>query len=153
MLLIFDCLLLFIDKDCVSWYRFRKFYFMTFSSILRILLKPQLNFMLFNFNFSFSSVGLNSVCIELFVNMGYFINVFFVYKLNRRHGFLKHRLCKHGFCSVLVGKEQTYNWLLVYFNLCFGLLPPVLKKINNSSKLFYTLGLLRNSIIDENNFL
>jgi hypothetical protein len=29
----------------------------------------------------------------------------------------------------------------------------VLKKINNSSKLFYTLGLLRNSAIDENNFL
>jgi hypothetical protein len=32
------------------------------------------------------------------------------------------------------------------------LLPLVLKKINNSSKLFYTLGLLRNSAIDENNF-
>ena len=32
---------------------FRKFYFMTSSSILRILLKPQLNFILFNFNFSF----------------------------------------------------------------------------------------------------
>ena len=30
----------------------------------------------------FSSVELNSVCIELFVNTGYFINVFFVYKLN-----------------------------------------------------------------------
>ena len=57
---------------------FRKFYFMTLSSILRILLKPQLNFILFNFNFSFfSSVELNSVGIELFVNMGYFINVFF----------------------------------------------------------------------------
>ena len=81
---------------------FRKFYFMTSSSISRILLKPQLNFILFNFNFSFfsSSVGLNSVCIELFVNTGYFINVFFVYKLNRRRGFLKHRLCKRGFCSV-----------------------------------------------------
>ena len=48
----------------------------------------------------FSSVGLNSVCIELFVNTRYFINVFFVYKLNRRHRFLKHRLCKCGFCSV-----------------------------------------------------
>jgi hypothetical protein len=35
---------------------FRKFYFMTSSSILRILLKPQLNFILFNFSF-FSSVG------------------------------------------------------------------------------------------------
>ena len=73
-------------------------YFMTSSSISRILLKPQLNFILFNFNFSFfSSVGLNSVCIELFVNTGYFINVFFVYKLNRRRGFLKHGLCKRGF--------------------------------------------------------
>ena len=101
---------------------------------------------------SFSSVGSNSVCIELFVNTGYFINVFFVYKLNRRRRVLKHRLCKHGFCSVLVGKEQTYNWLLVYFNLCFGLLPPVLKKINNSSKLFYTLGLLRNSAIGPNKY-
>jgi hypothetical protein len=40
-----------------------------------------------------------------------------------------------------------------WFILCFGLLPLVLKKINNSSKLFYTLGLLRNSAIDENNFL
>ena len=71
------------------------------SSISRILLKPQLNFILFNFNFSFfSSVGLNSVCIELFVNTGYFINVFFVYKLSRRRGFLKHGLCKRGFCSV-----------------------------------------------------
>ena len=29
----------------------------------------------------FSSVGLNSVGIELFINMGYFINVFFVDKL------------------------------------------------------------------------
>ena len=48
----------------------------------------------------FSSVGLNSVCIESFVNTGYFINAFFVYKLNRRRGFLKHRLCKRGFCSV-----------------------------------------------------
>jgi len=28
-----------------------------------------------------------------------------------------------------------------------------LKKINNSSKLFYRLGLLRNSAKDENNFL
>jgi hypothetical protein len=52
---------------------------------------------------------LNSVCIELFVNTGYFINVFFVYKLNRRRGFLKHGLCKRGFCS----KEQTlsFTWL------------------------------------------
>jgi hypothetical protein len=32
---------------------FSKFYFMTLSSILRILLKTQLNFILFNFNFSF----------------------------------------------------------------------------------------------------
>ena len=32
---------------------FRKFYFMTSSSILRILLKPQLNFILLNFNFSY----------------------------------------------------------------------------------------------------
>ena len=79
---------------------FRKFYFMTSSSILRILLKPQLNFILFNFNFLFFfSVGSNSVCIELFVNTGYFINVFFVYKLNRRRGVLKHGLWKCGFCS------------------------------------------------------
>jgi hypothetical protein len=40
-----------------------------------------------------------------------------------------------------------------WFILCFGLLPLVLKKINNSSKLFYTLGLLRNSAIDEHNLL
>ena len=82
----------------------------------------------------FSSVGSNSICIEIFVNTGYFINVFFVYKLNRRRGVLKHGLYK--------------------FILCFGLLSLVLPtKINNSSKLFYTLGLLRNSVIDENNFL
>ena len=75
---------------------------MTSSSILRILLKLQLNFILFtggNFNFSpfFSSVGSISVCIELFVNTGYFINVFFVYKLNRRREVLKQGLCKRGF--------------------------------------------------------
>jgi hypothetical protein len=36
---------------------FRKFYFMTSSSILRILLKPQLNFILLNFNFSFFNIS------------------------------------------------------------------------------------------------
>jgi hypothetical protein len=46
--------------------------------------------------------------------------------------------------------EQIIDY---WFILCFGLLPLVLKKINNSSKLFYTLGLLRNSAINENNFL
>jgi hypothetical protein len=54
---------------------------MTSSSILRILLKPQLNFILFNFNFSFIFFCWVEFSIELFVNMGYFINVFFVEKL------------------------------------------------------------------------
>jgi hypothetical protein len=47
--------------------------------------------------------------------------------------------------------EQIKSMLIVYywFILCFGLLPLVLKKNNNSSKLFYTVGLLRNSVIDE----
>ena len=101
----------------------------------------------------FSSVGSNSICIEIFVNTGYFINVFFVYKLNRRRRVLKHGLCKCGFCSVQLVKNRLK--IDYWFILCIGLLPLILKKNNNSStgKLFYTVGLLRNSAIDENNFL
>ena len=71
--------------------------------------------------------------------------------LYRKREVLKHRLCKRGFCSVYLVKSRLK--IDYWFILCFGLLPLVLKKNNNSSKLFYTLGLLRNSAIDENNFL
>jgi hypothetical protein len=72
-----------------------------------------------------------------------------VYGTNQKHA-LRFPLFVHFVDIIGDVNLDCYRFLFAILN---KILPLVLKKINNSSKLFYTLGLLRNSIIDENNFI